>query len=61
MANRIWLWHFGQGIVRTPNNFGTLGLRPTHPELLDWLALRFVERLVRQADAPYHRTPLPTG
>ena len=43
MANRIWLWHFGQGIVRTPDNFGTLGLRPTHSELLDWLALRFVE------------------
>jgi len=43
MANRIWLWHFGQGIVRTPDNFGTLGLRPTHPELLDWFALRFVE------------------
>ena len=43
MANRIWLWHFGQGIVRTPDNFGALGLRPTHPALLDWLALRFVE------------------
>ena len=43
MVNRIWLWHFGQGIVRTPDNFGMLGMRPTHPKLLDWLALRFVE------------------
>jgi len=43
MANRIWLWHFGAGIVRTPDNFGMLGIRPTHPALLDWLALRLVE------------------
>ena len=43
MANRIWLWHFGQGIVRTPDNFGTLGLRPTHPQLLEWLAIQFIE------------------
>ncbi len=43
MANRLWLWHFGQGIVRSPDNFGRLGERPTHPELLDWLARRFVE------------------
>ena len=43
MANRIWEHHFGQGIVRTPNNFGKLGVPPTHPELLDWLARRFVE------------------
>ncbi|MCZ6793769.1 MAG: PSD1 and planctomycete cytochrome C domain-containing protein [Planctomycetota bacterium] len=43
MGNRIWRWHFGEGIVRTPDNFGNSGERPTHPELLDWLALRFVE------------------
>ncbi len=42
MVNRIWLWHFGEGLVRTPNNFGQLGERPTHPELLDYLAERFV-------------------
>jgi hypothetical protein len=43
MANRIWQWHFGEGLVRTPSNFGKMGEAPTHPELLDYLATRFIE------------------
>ncbi|MCB1076382.1 MAG: DUF1553 domain-containing protein [Verrucomicrobiae bacterium] len=38
IANRVWLWHFGRGIVDSPNNFGRMGMEPTHPELLDFLA-----------------------
>ncbi len=42
MVNRIWLGHFGRGIVGTPSNFGVMGERPTHPELLDYLTARFI-------------------
>ncbi len=43
-ANRIWQYHFGRGLCRSPNDFGRLGELPTHPELLDWLACEFVAR-----------------
>jgi mono/diheme cytochrome c family protein len=69
MVNRVWMHHFGQGLVRTPGDFGLRGEPPTHPELLDWLAVEFVEsgwsvkqlhRLIVQS-AAYRQASEETG
>ena len=43
IVNRVWQWHFGQALAGNPNNFGATGKKPTHPELLDWLARKFMD------------------
>jgi mono/diheme cytochrome c family protein len=53
IVNRLWQHHFGQGIVATPNDFGAQGSRPSHPELLDWLASELIENGWRLK--PIHR------
>lgn len=55
-VNRIWTGHFGKGIVNTPNDFGFMGDRPSHPELLDWLACEFVAEGWKSK--PLHKTIL---
>jgi hypothetical protein len=66
MVNRIWQWHFNQALAGNPNNFGTTGKKPSHPELLDWLAWTFVRegwsvktmhRLIMSSEA-YRRASL---
>jgi hypothetical protein len=69
IANRLWQYHFGRGIVRTANDFGRLGELPTHPELLDWLAcevvasgwqLKRIHRLILSSSA-YRMSSTPPG
>ncbi len=69
MVNRVWQNHFGRGLVATPNDFGVRGQPPSHPELLDWLAARFVEsgwsvkamhRLILSS-AAYQQAPVEGG
>jgi hypothetical protein len=56
IVNRVWHYHFGRGIVDSPNDFGRMGGQPTHPELLDWLAVHISrKRRLVQAIAPTHR------
>jgi mono/diheme cytochrome c family protein len=67
-VNRVWQWHFGAGLVATPNDFGRHGARPSHPELLDWLAatlrdngsLKALHRLIVTSDA-YRRSSVAAG
>ncbi len=68
IVNRVWMWHFGEPLAGNPNNFGGTGKKPTHPELLDWLAatlieeggsLKSLQRLIMQTEAYRRSTKHP--
>ncbi|MBT7101882.1 DUF1549 domain-containing protein, partial [Candidatus Poribacteria bacterium] len=70
IVNRIWGWRFGRGLVASANNFGVMGDRPTHPELLDWLTVYFIEhgwsfkamhRLIMSSQAYRRSSQAPAG